>query len=238
MPEQYLHLKNNIYTWYRMITVGDKTFTSQKKLHTYVKEWFDKVGFCNSVKESNMQLYEFLVLLVKRYPDRVLPYIDFSIQPNHMNRCAYELRIIEPDGNTFPISWVKCVSGRPDSPKSLLRSAMRTCISPQIVAYRSTINECHESWDKVSNTYICSICDKPTWKTHIDHVVHFEKIAQDFLDQWNGSVPCGFQSEPNTNRTMFKESDSVFSNAFAEYHFDKAILRITCVSCNLSREKS
>jgi hypothetical protein len=223
-----------------MITVGEQTFTSQKKLHTYVKDWFHKIGWCNSVKEQSMELYDFLVLLVKRYPDRVLPFIDFAIQPNHMNLCAYELRIVEPDGNTFPISWVKCISGRPDSPKSLLRAAMRQCISPQIAAYRSTINECHENWDSSSASYICSICNQTTRNTHIDHIVHFEKIAQDFVEEWIKSgkvVPSSFRSEPNTNRCMFAESDKLFRDSFAEYHFEKAVLRITCASCNLSRAK-
>lgn len=219
-----------------MITVGDLTFPSQKKLHTYVKEWFSKVGWCNSVKQISKELYEFLVLLVKRYPEPVYSYIDFSIQPNHMNRCAYELQIVKSNGDTFPISWVKCISSRPDSPKSLLRSAMRQCISSQITAYRSSIKSLDNN--QIEKEYMCTICNKPSCHIHIDHVIHFEKIVQDFLEQWKGNIPSSFSFEQNTNRTMFKVIDQSFSTAFSEYHFNKAILRITCASCNLTREKN
>lgn len=61
------------------------------------------------------------------------------------------------------------------------------------------------------------------------------------VSDWPGAC-CGKESKgaistPNTNRCMFAKSDKLFRDSFAEYHFEKAVLRITCASCNLTRAK-
>lgn len=205
---------------------GERMFATQKEAEEYVRALIQKIGLRSSVKTYNEDLFCSLLDVLHRHPDsenKLDDMVDISIVRNKLNRNAYEIHIIKTD-SVEDISWRQCISGKG---KSCYKSALRYSIEDQIQLFKKTNNI-----DK------CTLCGKSTnRKPHVDHIIHFEKLIQDFNSTNGMAIPTQFnESNDGTNRKNFTPEDELYANAWKEYHKNNAQLRILCSKCNLTRE--
>jgi hypothetical protein len=75
---------------------------------------------------------------------------------------------------------------------------------------------------KTDGATTCAVCRIPLpEKHHIDHATHFAQLVYDF-----------HQIHPRTT-----DDDYAYLAAWWNYHKEHAILRRTCIDCNLTRKK-
>ena len=108
--------------------------------------------------------------------------------------------------------------------------ALRQTISSQIQNYR-------EKED--TNISVCSLCKKclKNKKFHIDHVIHFAKLVDDFTNLHNITIPSKYNKMAITFEKTFTPNDKWIGELFYDYHLKHSILRVLCENCNLTREK-
>ena len=212
------------------IVFGDKIFKTQKQADIYVKELIYNIGICDSLKTYDGLAYQKLCDVLKRHPNansKLADMVDLKIGRNTLNKNALEVHIIKTNGCSEDISWKICISGKDKSDKSELASAMRYSIEDQIMEY--SIHHNHN---------ICALCEEKTENTHVDHIIHFEKLMQDFISDTTHQIPKSFNDATDgSNRRAFRQEDSSFENEWKRYHKKHAELRICCVSCNCKRPK-
>lgn len=213
------------------IKFGNICFKTQKLAEDYVRNLIIKINICDSVKNRGIEYYNKLYDIILKHPDsdsKLRNIEDFKISKNKLNINAYELYIIKKDGIIEDVSWRICASGKHKKMKQEFVSALRYTIENQIYDFK-----------KISDLTICSLCGLSTNNTpHIDHIIHFDKIVEDFQKYIKKEAPINFDNAPdNTNRRMFKEEDKEYEQEWNNYHKNNAKLRVLCKRCNLTREK-
>jgi hypothetical protein len=214
----------------KKVIIGNKEFRSQKDAEQDIRNIFNNIGICNSIKNETDK-FSYIFELVKRHPDFIRKcnnLIDFKLVANKLNKKAFELNIVKKDGSVEDISWRLCITGKPKTDKHELMSALRYSIEDQIKEYRDSvcIDKC-----MLCNEYINN-------DINIDHIIHFEKLVNDFHSSIMLKIPIKFDdANDNSNRQKFKKEDSDYENAWKEYHKNNSKLRVLCQSCNLRREK-
>ena len=213
-----------------MCTVGGLTFKTQKAAEDHVRTMINTIGLCDSVK-SKGSVFDKLHDVLMNHPDsyeKLLHMIDIKIVQNKLNQTAKEIHIVKADGSSVDMSWRLCVSGKPKTLRAELLSALRYSIDYQIHEYKE--KACLD---------ICSLCGGSTnGLPHIDHVIHFQKLVQDFHCASRLKPPDIFADAPDSsNRRDFHEVDTHYADTWRAYHKRHAILRVLCTSCNLKREK-
>ncbi len=199
-------------------------FKTQKSLKGYIQTLIHKIGLCESIKDNHNEYYQDFIELFKRhpaYPEKIFGMIDVKIR-NNPKYGQKELYILYENGNCQDISYNLCITGKP---KNNLKVAMRVAIEPQIIRFRN-ISE-----------YICQTetC-KSTDDLEVDHEIHFEKLYDDFMAQYNGNIPSVFDENVG-HLKCFKKEDREFETKWYNYHEKNAKLRMLCKTCNRCREK-
>jgi hypothetical protein len=211
--------------------VNGRTFKSKKALTEYTRGLLQKVGEVKSIRKVDPALYDFLIALVQRHPDRdrkVKDPCDFILSRNMMNKKGFHLEILSLDGHREPISWVTCCSAKGANRYSMFQAALRVVIESQIRDYKDT-TDCSK----------CEICKGSTkGLLHIDHVVHFHTLVDDFLKETGIAVPVEYTHVPKTRQTTFNPEDTWIGEKFATYHAHQSTLRPVCATCNLTRPKA
>jgi hypothetical protein len=203
-----------------------------KAKKSYVRELMESIGVCLSVKTKSMALFDALYYIVSRHPEgdhKLKDVVDFYITVNVRSGKGLALMIFKLDGTSMDVSWNTCATGKGQSPRQSFMRALRVCINDQIKDFR-----CHPS----TNTGICAMCLKTVDDYHVDHVIMFKTLVDEFIDtQRPGFVyPCNSQYyELNDGTNQYRLCDKVLESAFQLFHKERALLRITCVNCNLSR---
>lgn len=213
------------------ITIRDKSFKTQGELEKYVRGVINNIGQCDSIKERNIETYNFLCCLFMRHPactEKMNNMIDICVKLNKYKN-GYELYIIRGNGECEDISWRKSVSGKGETSLSKLKIAMRVSVDPQIHKYRFA---CEARFTCAE----CSNCDGPF---EVDHIKHFEQLVEEFLNTHKYlSIPTEFEDTTDgTNRKQFKSCDKDVETMWYNYHEKHATLRILCKKCNASRPK-
>ena len=219
----------------KQIIIGNLSFNTQKEIIEYVRNLLPPLVDIKSIKNEKLDTFSFLMELCKRhfnYDFKFQNFQDFRVVKNAMNKKAFELNIINNDNTTISISWRDCISGKITNPRTLFTSALRECISQQILDFKN-----------VSDLYTCTICncslsDK---NIHIDHYEpQFSQIVNNFLELNKDRItyPETYTSLKPTNQTKFKDCDKWIGDLFSEYHFINASLRVSCEHCNLTRPKA
>jgi hypothetical protein len=228
----------NYIKWYitlhlKMIIINGIQHKSQKACEEYIRSRLSVIGITNCLSLSSPSDVPYFYELCKRHPtadDKLRYFSDFAMRYDLLNKKAIALDIINTDGSVTEISWKKCVTGRAETIKSLFCSALRHSISNQISDFRAS-----------TNITICEICNESLLDNpfHVDHIVHFAKLVDDFLVEYKGSfdIPVYYDKQARTYLTTFRDEDKMISDLFQEYHFRHASLRLLCVKCNLTREK-
>lgn len=201
-------------------TIGRNVFKNQKEVQKYYREILKKIEYCEDMKSNYKEYYLDFVALFERHPDnKAKDMLNIKIDLDKDKRNIVPYILIEDEWQT--ISWIKCITGRSENK---LKEAMRTSIKEQIDNFR-----------KENDSNICEICYKKNEKINVDHIIHFEKLYNDFIEN-KKNLPEKFEKTYN-NRSCFLEEDKEFETEWKEYHKRNGILRITCEKCNLSREK-
>lgn len=214
-----------------MIIINGIHHKSQKACEEYVRSRLYSIGITSSLTQTSPLDLPYFYELCTRHPnasDNLRSFFDFAIRSDLLNKKAMALDIINIDGSITEISWKKCVTGKAETIKSKFCSALRHSILKQISDFRSS-----------SDATTCEMCNVSLLDTpfHVDHVIHFAKLVEDFLEMYTGTfdIPVQYDKEPLTYLTMFRNEDKMISDLFQEYHLQHASLRILCVKCNLTR---
>ena len=199
------------------------------------------IGVTPSIRETSPAEYEFFHELVKRHAaheEKLKDLSDIAIRQDVKNQKGLAIDIVNTDGSRTEISWRNCVTGKSEPQRSKFHSALRYAVEDQIAAFREQ-----------SIVEICELCTESlslmergvgtrSVSTHVDHILHFETLADNFMALQEITIPTTYEKEPVTYLTRFKEEDQNISQQFAEYHREHATLRIICGPCNLKREKA
>jgi hypothetical protein len=215
----------------KSITIGNQSFRSIAECERYTRSLLIETGVTTSVKQTNLETFEYLTKLGERHPnyeEKFQKFIDFEIRVPIMNKKGLALFIINDDKTLTEISWIICVSGKTTSTKDLFIASLRESIHPQISYYRATTDL---SYCRICN---CSLVDTIL---HIDHYEpQFSELVDNFLQMHNDLVfPMKYDKNKITYHTKFKEQDEWIGEEFAKYHLENATLRVLCESCNLKR---
>lgn len=214
----------------KSIVIAGEIFKTQISLITEVRLQLSNIGVCDSIKSIGTKPFIFFTDLCLRHPEsdfKMKYFYDFSIRQNILNKKALELNIVNLDKTITPISWKTCITGKHHDKNYLLNSALRHSITNQIIDFKNN-----------NFTTKCSMCNHYTNSIHIDHVLQFKDIVENFKMLNNIDISdITFDTDLKTNQCIFKEKDSVFRNNFVKYHLEHATLRIVCARCNLTRNK-
>ena len=210
-------------------TINNIEFTSVSSLTNYTRTLLKQLGICESIKNTNMNTFNFLFELIKNHPsydEKIEDFQDFSVTINDKNKKALELNIIKSDGTFDVISWLCCCSGKPRSYKDLFNKCLRNIIKQQIFEYKNK-----------HNTNICELCKKHNNNIHIDHYkITFKELVHNFMIKYKLNIPTAFEKDENNNVVLLGD-DILIGEYFEKYHKENATFRILCAKCNLSRCK-
>jgi hypothetical protein len=227
----YLNRMRVIHDTPRSVYDALDRLKGDKAKKSYVRELMESIGVCQSVKIKSMSLFDALFEIVKRHPDgdhKLKDVVDFYIKVNVRSGKGLALMIRKLDGTSMDVSWNTCATGKGHSPRQSFMRALRVCINDQIKDFR-----CHPS----TNTGICALCLNTVDTYHVDHVIMFKTLVDEFIDTRPGFVyPCDSRYyELNDGTNQYRLCDEVLESAFQLFHKERALLRITCADCNLSR---
>jgi hypothetical protein len=217
----------------RVALAGYKTQLDKKN---YVRKLLQEIGLCESVKAVSQSAYNTIYDLVLNHPEaaeKLDGVVDFSIKKNKSTKYkdgpGIALDIIKEARTSIDVSWVCCALGKGKPLKGSFNGALRVSIQDQIQDYRA-----HPDTD----TTRCTICLKQQLTSfHVDHVITFKKLVDKFVamqPQQPFQYPKKF-TECNDGTGKHRLTDTVMEKAFQQMHKEEAVLRITCVRCNLSR---
>ncbi len=209
----------------------NKIYKTQTEFETYVKNIiYNIIGKCDDVKNKHPLQYDILIEILKRHPEydsKTQNMCNIKITNDILNTNALKVLILNTDNTEMDISWKCAITGKPKGNKNDLMSAMRSCLDSQILEYKNT------------NKNECNFC-KSNHKLQVDHILHFDVIAFNFINIMScNNIPNTFiEKNDGTHRKTFIDDDIEFKNKWIEYHQNNATLRILCQSCNLKRSKS
>lgn len=128
-----------------------------------------------------------------------------------LNINALKIIIINTDESEIDISWKCSITGKPKGNKYELMSAMRSSVDEQIFQFRK------------NNPEKCVLCNN-TDKLHVDHIIHFDEIALNFInimENENINIPNTFgDTNDEMHRRCFLniiKSINMCSNIFSVF---------------------
>ena len=210
-----------------------KTYKTQTEFELFVKKIiYDDIGVCDDIKNTYTSHYITLIEILKRHPDFIYKTINMcniKIIKDPWNTSGLKILIINTDTSEIDISWKCAITGKHKSEKNELMSAMRSSVDEQIFQFRK------------KNVVKCVLCDN-TDKLHVDHIIHFDEIVFNFINimkSTNIEIPNNFgETDDNTHRRCFLETDNNFKNYWINYHSENASLQMLCQHCNLTKTKT
>jgi len=208
-----------------------KTYKTQGEFETFIKKIiYNDIGLCNDVKNIHPSHYNTIIELLKRHPDfisKTKHMTNIKIVRDTLNRNALKIMIINTDASEMDISWRIAITGKSKGFKYELMSAMRSSIEEQISEFRKY------------NEQKCVLCSR-TDKLHVDHIIHFDEIAFNFMKTIGKQhIPTKVgDTNDNTHRRCFLQIDETFKKEWIDYHYKNASLRMLCQTCNLTRSKT
>ena len=230
------------------IDLGDVHHTSQKACADHVRALLRSIGVTERMGRNPASAADvrYFYALCQRHPraeDKMRNFADFAVRRDLLNTSAMALYIVNTDWSTTEISWRKCITRKTDTTLSMFRAALRNSVKDQVLEFRAAQANVAGSACPTCNRPIApslarpSALHKKTDSFHVDHVVHFAKLVEDFMEEHKGAfeVPVQYDKEPGSLLTIFTASDAAIADMFREYHLHHAQLRALCVACNLTR---
>lgn len=213
------------------VRVGDQVFPTQVEAKAYVRGILQRITYSQSVKTEYPDEYMILLSLCQQHPDaadKLDSMVDLQVERNALNPKGFALYVLKEGGHRVDISWTQCITQERPSEKQNRRRGMRYAVDEQI-----------EQFKRCRDSSVCGICEKTiVGEKHVDHIVPFDTLAAEFEKGWTSSLPTRVEDvDDGTNRHRFMSEDREFETAWADFHREKATLRIACALCNLKRKK-
>jgi hypothetical protein len=208
-----------------------KGLGSQSKQIKHVRTIIEHIGVCKSVKGVSQASYETVYDILTNHPEadkKLHDAVDFYIRINVRSGTGLEVMIRKSDGTETDVSWNTAAKGKGRTPRESFCRALRVSIEDQIKAFRRR---------PTTDTSVCAICSNPVEAYHVDHVITFKRLVDDFIATYTDFVyPQNHEYEEcNDGTNQYRLTDKVLESAFQSHHLEKATLRITCARCNLTR---
>ena len=207
--------------------IGKKEFKTKKACLDYTRELITSLGVGTISRYNNN--FQYFNDLINNHDERDIKIgcgIEFFyIGRNKLNPKALQLNIRRIDNTWTDVSWVHCCSFRPRTPRQNLINAMRYAISNQIIDFKN------------KNELRCNFCNEIECEFHIDHILPFNKLSKDFINNYQANIPTTFDKCNKTQLTIFKSDDKQFCIEWQKYHQDMATLQVLCALCNLKKPK-
>jgi hypothetical protein len=207
-----------------IINFNNKNYNTKREFSNYIKNLIkNEIGICNSLKST--KYWNEILELMKRHPeynDKIKNMKDVIIRYSFFNNI--ELCIINNDNSETTFSYITAIEGKGNSDKYELTSAMRECISYQILDYRN------------NNNLICKNCNSID-NIEIDHIIPFSKLRDDFISICktnNTNIPNRFIRKDKVRRE-FKCEDFNFKKDWIYYHLINSEFQPLCRECNLKK---
>jgi hypothetical protein len=209
--------------------IGDLVFKTKKMAEKYTRDYINNLGCCEIKKGTDS--FKFFKKLLKNHSDykqkKGCGIIKFNIQKNIQNKNSYHMTLKRKDDSEDSFSWIHCCKFLRENvhkDKDNLNQAYRSAIHYQIYNYKSSAtNKC----------CFCGIDDKDCIY-HVDHIIPFSKIKDDFLIQNEIPVPNKFDKDIDGVVT-FTDDDYEFNKIWTKYHLRHAKLQILCQKCNIKK---
>ena len=197
----------------------------------HVRKILEHIGICKSVRGVSQQSYNTVYDIISNHPEadeKLLNAVDFYIRTNVQSRKGLELMIRKLDGIETDVSWRTAAKGKGRTPRESFCRALRVSINDQIKDFRRNPN---------TVTNVCAMCSTPVEQYHVDHVITFKRLVNDFIATYPDWVfPQDHEyEESNDDTNQYRLADKVMESAFQRHHMENAILRITCAQCNITR---
>jgi len=142
----------------------------------------------------------------------------FLLCQNTLNVNALYFKAYLNNGEERLLSWRKCIDDEYKQDK--LADVMRLSINNQIHCFRANCEK------------VCQDCGS-TKELQIDHKIPFQKIYEDFLANYKGTVPKYFLKEGLIS--IFRPCDREFKEEWMRYHHQTAVLQCLCKKCNYGK---
>jgi hypothetical protein len=156
--------------------------------------------------------------------------------------------ILRTDGSVDDFSFSKCVDALGRSREEVKQREVRQNL---VAAYRGSIWKSvytfrDEHLQKAISLggFCCPLCGKRTFSEllEVDHVVPFSTVVNQFEAQCGMPRPTEFVDCTGSRCTpynkRFREEDSVYEQAWVEFHNDHSAMRVVCTVCHRQRTKS
>lgn len=201
-----------------MYSFGNMTFKNK----TQAKKYFaDYIRSHDHILDED---YETFVDLVSMHPRGLNDGEHIEIRVNRDYGIARN-SLYKVIGSTVVdnVSYQTCIDGYNNNQSRVL-ACLRVAINDQIKEFKKT----H------LRPKLCPLCNKQLTDYHIDHVIHFKHIVDQWLEE-NNLTYNDLTIVKHGITKVIQDVDLV--NDFYDYHQEHAELRYICPHCNLTREK-
>ena len=210
--------------------IGSQGFKTKKESEEYTRRIVNELKTSRITKED--KYFSFFNDLIKNHPEcdeKIGCGIDyFFIQPNVLNKKAYQTMIRRIDESIIDFSWVYCCQFKIRPSTTDLYTAMRQAIAPDMIKFKKEQIELQCS--------LCQVSDLNYSDYHVDHnEPPFRTIRDNFTSLPGSMIPLNFSSCPQTYASIFRDEDIEFKNNWIKYHNDSCSLQILCRDCNLKK---
>ena len=214
----------------KIYKIGNKNFKSKKECYMFTKNIIHNLGCCTIKKDH--ECFNFFDDLLKNhteYDTKKGSGVDyFSIIRNKYNNNVFNTVLTRIDNSKILFSWPHCCEFKKRSFDWHLSASMRNSISHIVIDF------------KCKSKLKCCMCDISNNEVvyHVDHIIPFIKLKNDFLKITNHQLPKTFSNCPKYDGCSFSDEDIDFKNDWINYHNDHCKLQILCQPCNNFKGKT
>lgn len=209
-----------------VFNLGNKNFKTKKETTIYIQQLVARNHFKNiKYNDDDFYVLNDLIKLHPKYKEKIgdgIEHFHIKKHPKYIHYCIWIKQKNKEELVSF--SWNECLKKNKTTPIQDFKKALRITIEPQIINFKNSIE------DKK-----CELCSSKE-NIHVDHIIHFEKLIEDFLKINRENIPILFYKNKLLD-LEFKEEDLIIKNNWYNFHLENATLRLLCQTCNLSRPK-
>ncbi len=200
---------------------------TKKSMKEYTQVTMMKYLNCGKCLTKECEEYDFFYDLAKNREDENRKIEKIKIIQNPLNSKTYHCEVVYNNETTEAIGFNKIIDNIGKTEETIkeqknkldLSQSMRKEIKDQIQEFRSNVD------------LICLNCKNTNCEFHIDHIIKFKKLQEDFFIKYP-DIKIELEEDNINGGRKFKENSRI-SEKWKKYHKQNATLRILCKTCNL-----